>query len=392
MINNASVALTGTGPSFHNTLSAGDRNTLALAFFFASLDRDPSLADKIVVIDDPMTSLDEHRPDHRPRNAGAPRSRQPDDRAFALQAVPSWCLEWRRPGCKPYCHPDRPAGCRINPVRRDVTQDAVTEHDRRHALVSDYIANGSPQTEREAAQALRPILEAFMRVAFPAHYPRRLCSVPSRDFAGSALELQMRFYHRPTSQNWKRLKTTVIVSTTIATRLGKQPSSTIRSLLAFADAPGVCTPVTRTPKGGDHRLRQKPMPRDRPVRSQGTQGVFPLPSLTRWRSVSTSWSVRTSASLWQQNVAQDIGPLAICLNRSGSLPFDLECGAALRFHALRFSRIVCGFRDYARSCVVYMALEIAPRWYYLIKIWYYIGAAMTTTVTSKGSHDPKSSS
>ncbi|UIY30977.1 hypothetical protein LZK73_11880 [Neorhizobium galegae] len=53
----------------------------------------------------------------------------------------------------------------------DVTQDAITEYDRRHALVSDYIVNGGPATEREAAQALRPILEAFLRVAFPAHYP-----------------------------------------------------------------------------------------------------------------------------------------------------------------------------------------------------------------------------
>ncbi|MBR7513273.1 AAA family ATPase, partial [Mycobacterium tuberculosis] len=40
---------------------AGDRNALALAFFFASLDQDPQLAQKVVVIDDPMTSLDEHR-------------------------------------------------------------------------------------------------------------------------------------------------------------------------------------------------------------------------------------------------------------------------------------------------------------------------------------------
>ncbi len=62
VINNVSVALTAeAGPAFRNTLSAGDRNTLALAFFFASLDQDPQLAQKIVVIDDPMTSLDEHR-------------------------------------------------------------------------------------------------------------------------------------------------------------------------------------------------------------------------------------------------------------------------------------------------------------------------------------------
>ena len=42
-------------------MSAGDRNTLALAFFFASLDQDPQLAEHIVVIYDPITSLDEHR-------------------------------------------------------------------------------------------------------------------------------------------------------------------------------------------------------------------------------------------------------------------------------------------------------------------------------------------
>src|SRR5205807_6463707 len=64
VINDVPVALTAAaeaGPSFRSTLSAGDRNALALAFFFASLDQDPRLAHKIVVIDDPMTSLDEHR-------------------------------------------------------------------------------------------------------------------------------------------------------------------------------------------------------------------------------------------------------------------------------------------------------------------------------------------
>jgi wobble nucleotide-excising tRNase len=48
-------------PAFRNTLSSGDRNTLALAFFFASLDQDPNLATAVVVIDDPISSLDDHR-------------------------------------------------------------------------------------------------------------------------------------------------------------------------------------------------------------------------------------------------------------------------------------------------------------------------------------------
>ncbi len=67
IINNTAVAVAGGNPqpgdhSFKNTLSAGDRNALALAFFFASIELDqPNLANKTVVIDDPVSSLDDHR-------------------------------------------------------------------------------------------------------------------------------------------------------------------------------------------------------------------------------------------------------------------------------------------------------------------------------------------
>ena len=48
-------------PSFKNTLSAGDRTTLALAFFLAQLARDPAIASRIVVFDDPFNSQDAFR-------------------------------------------------------------------------------------------------------------------------------------------------------------------------------------------------------------------------------------------------------------------------------------------------------------------------------------------
>lgn len=48
-------------PSFKNTLSAGDRSTLALAFFLAHIETDDGLADKIVVFDDPFNSQDAFR-------------------------------------------------------------------------------------------------------------------------------------------------------------------------------------------------------------------------------------------------------------------------------------------------------------------------------------------
>jgi wobble nucleotide-excising tRNase len=48
-------------PSFKNTLSAGDRATLALAFFLADLERDKSASRKTVVFDDPFNSQDAFR-------------------------------------------------------------------------------------------------------------------------------------------------------------------------------------------------------------------------------------------------------------------------------------------------------------------------------------------
>lgn len=48
-------------PSFRNTLSAGDKSTLAFAFFLAMLDCDKDLAGNTVVIDDPLSSHDSHR-------------------------------------------------------------------------------------------------------------------------------------------------------------------------------------------------------------------------------------------------------------------------------------------------------------------------------------------
>jgi wobble nucleotide-excising tRNase len=52
LIDGYPVALTGRAgePNFGNTLSSGDRNTLALAFFFACLQSDPNRAQKVVVI------------------------------------------------------------------------------------------------------------------------------------------------------------------------------------------------------------------------------------------------------------------------------------------------------------------------------------------------------
>lgn len=172
LINNVEVALTGDGgPSFKNTLSAGDRNTLALAFFFASLDQDARLSHKLVVIDDPMTSLDEHR-----RLTTIQEMQRLYDRVSQMVVLSHsksfLCSIWEGA--------DKATRSAMRIARDghssklatwDIRRDSVTQHDRRHQLVRDYIRTGDDANEREVAAALRPILEAFMRVAHPERFP-----------------------------------------------------------------------------------------------------------------------------------------------------------------------------------------------------------------------------
>lgn len=159
------------GPSFRNTLSAGDRNALALAFFFVSLDRDPQLAQKVVVIDDPMTSLDDHRS----------LTTVQEIRRLTTRVSQIVVLSHSKPFlCAVWDGADRIARSAIKIVRDgdgsdlsawDVRLDSITEQDKRHEKVTAYIVAADAAVEREVAAALRPILEAFMRVSYPAAFP-----------------------------------------------------------------------------------------------------------------------------------------------------------------------------------------------------------------------------
>lgn len=42
-------------------LSEGDKSTIALAFFLSKLDIDPNIQNKILIFDDPLSSLDTNR-------------------------------------------------------------------------------------------------------------------------------------------------------------------------------------------------------------------------------------------------------------------------------------------------------------------------------------------
>jgi wobble nucleotide-excising tRNase len=173
LIDGNPVPLSGNpgDPSFSNTLSAGDRNTLALAFFFASLQNDLRRAQRVVVIDDPMTSLDEHRTLHtlqemdRLARDVAGMIVLSHSKPFLLgvwdkcQQMPKTALEVRRSG----------PGSTL--AAWNVNAAMVTEHDRRYAAAVAYLQQADPAMERRVAESLRPMLETFCRVAYPISFP-----------------------------------------------------------------------------------------------------------------------------------------------------------------------------------------------------------------------------
>lgn len=156
-------------PSFRNTLSAGDRNTLALAFFFAALDQDPGLASKVVVIDDPISSLDDHR-----SLTTVQELRRLAERARQVIVL----SHDKRFLCRIWSGADPTTRTALEILRDgegstlriwDVAQDSITEHDRRHMRLREFV-EGGPGDRQQVATDIRPHLEAFLRVAYPEHF------------------------------------------------------------------------------------------------------------------------------------------------------------------------------------------------------------------------------
>ena len=169
-------------PAFKNTMSAGDRNTLALAFFFACLDRDPDCSNRIVVLDDPVSSLDEHR---------CVATIQ-ETRGLVAQVAQVCVLSHSKAFlARIWQHADQPNTACLALTRDgvgstlaawNVTEESVTEYDKRHVRLRQYVGSNSGNT-REVAQSLRPVLEGYMRVACPEHFPPGQLLGPFRGLA-----------------------------------------------------------------------------------------------------------------------------------------------------------------------------------------------------------------
>ena len=184
-LRNTAVRLGGRGDlaagrSFATTLSEGDKRTLAFAFFFARLQAEANLGDKLVVLDDPVSSFDRNRRRESLRLIVdlAGRCRQllvmSHDAYFVRELkerlgereptpiIPSiFALKRVKSGYSAF------AKC-------DIEDACSSDYYRHHRLVADYVDGTSMVGIRDVAKAIRPLLEGYYHRRFPRRIPRGL--------------------------------------------------------------------------------------------------------------------------------------------------------------------------------------------------------------------------
>ena len=157
---------------FGNTLSEGDKNSLAFASFLAKIERDPDLSRKVAVFDDPVCSLDEHRMAYTvTRICGvADNCRQ--------LVVLSHDLNFAKQMWDGLAGHDRhslalwktPLGSRLEPF--DVDNATKDRYFRQCDTLELCIAGDKNLRPEDAATCIRPVLEHNLRIRFPREFPR----------------------------------------------------------------------------------------------------------------------------------------------------------------------------------------------------------------------------
>ena len=166
-------------PSFRNTLSAGDRNTLAFALFFSSLDQNRDLAETIAVIDDPMSSLDDHR-----SLATVQTVRHLVDQAKQVIVLSHnkrfLCGIWNGANHKECLGLEiAQNGNESTIIGWDVSQDAITEHDQRFFLLTDHVSMQSGN-RRQVAMEIRPHLVLQSQICGEEFQAASVMTAPGR--------------------------------------------------------------------------------------------------------------------------------------------------------------------------------------------------------------------
>lgn len=155
---------------FGNTLSDGDKSTLAFAFFIAKLENDVDLAHKVVVFDDPLTSLDRNRRVYTTNQVLAIKAKA--KQILVLTHDPFFA----RSLCKDTRGSDA-LMLELKQIKSDTTLckcdiDRITQDDyfRDYCILKDYVYDGLIANPEDIQRRIRPVIEGNLKFRFPGAF------------------------------------------------------------------------------------------------------------------------------------------------------------------------------------------------------------------------------
>lgn len=169
-----------SGYGFASTLSEADKRTLAFAFFVARLRADPNLVDTIVVLDDPVSSLDRNR---RQESKNLIVQLAKDCKQLILLSHDAYFIRDFRDrlvDLKPVPYP-----LTLLMLKRvqygysifapcDIDEICSSDYYRHHRLVADFVDGKPTPSSRDVAKAIRPLLEGYYHRRFPGLIPHKM--------------------------------------------------------------------------------------------------------------------------------------------------------------------------------------------------------------------------
>lgn len=168
------------GHNFSTTLSDADKRTLAFAFFVARLEADPALSSKVVILDDPVSSMDRNRRYQTICLVSELASRcnqliVMSHDAYFIRKLKDRLLK-QRP------NPISPKVLGIGRVENgysafencDLDEICASDYYRHHQMIAAFVEGTFSGNIRDVAKAIRPLLEGYLHQRFPMHIPRNL--------------------------------------------------------------------------------------------------------------------------------------------------------------------------------------------------------------------------
>ncbi len=165
------IALNGGVPDFKTSLSEGDKRTLAFAFFIASAESNPGLANKIIVIDDPMCSLDLNR---KQQTRTVLKRLHDNCEQIIVLAHDVHFLRNLRDDVLRTENPNNVKCLKLKAVANrysdfddiNIDQECESAYFKCHRVLDEYMA-GNAQSSMEIARSIRPMLEGYLHRRFP---------------------------------------------------------------------------------------------------------------------------------------------------------------------------------------------------------------------------------